>query len=575
MTTPGSFLQDPPQLGNQYRDDRVLRALLARQLPTDLLAEVEPSLDEMGELAGGPLYQRQLEDRLHEPRLTRWSPWGERIDHLEVSPLWREAERLAALHGVVATAYERHHGRYSRLHQFALAYLFTASTDIYNCPLAMTDGAAAALLSSGNGELIARAVPRLTSRDPERFWTSGQWMTEITGGSDVGRTETVARPDPEGGAGAFRLWGRKWFTSAAASQMALTLARPEGSGPGSGGLALFYVETRDEAGRLRGIRIERLKDKLGTRKVPTAELTLEGTPARLVAEPADGVRHIAPMLNITRTWNAVSAAALLRRGIALARDYARRRVAFGAPLAEQPLHLDTLAGLQAELEGALLLTFRVVELLGEDEADGLRAPERRLLRILTPIAKLITAKQAVAGLSEVLEAFGGAGYVEDTGLPLLLRDAQVLPIWEGTTNVLSLDLLRALGEEGPAVLQGELERCRREVTDGRLAEPVERALAVARGAIRWLVAAQERGREAVEAGARRFALTLGRALEVALLAEQAQWSLDHQRDLRPLAAARRLAADLALPAEGDLVESRALARDEALPLAAAVASPRS
>ena len=233
MPYPPSFTQDPPRLGNQYDDDRVLRTYLARTLPPEVLREVEPSLREMGELAGGRLYERQLEDRLNEPQLTRWSPWGERVDAIELSPLWREAEELAARHGVVAIAYERRHGRFSRVHQFSLAYLFTPSTDIYSCPLAMTDGAAHTLLAAGNRALIDRAVPHLTSRDPATFWTSGQWMTETTGGSDVGRSETEARPDGDG----WRLWGRKWFTSATTSQMALTLARPEGAGSGGRNLA--------------------------------------------------------------------------------------------------------------------------------------------------------------------------------------------------------------------------------------------------------------------------------------------------------------------------------------------------
>lgn len=559
MTDPETFTQEPPRLGNQYTDDRVLRSYLRRVLPQEVLADVEPGLEEMGELAGGPLYEKQLADRFNEPRLTRWDPWGERIDEIELTPLWREAEVLAATRGVVAAAYERAHGRFSRLHQFALAHLFTPSTDIYSCPLAMTDGAAHTLLGSGNRELIDRAVPHLTSRDPASFWTSGQWMTETTGGSDVGLSETEARQDDDG---RWRLWGRKWFTSATTSQMALTLARPEGNPPGGRGLALFYVETRDEDGRLADVRIDRLKDKLGTRKVPTAELHMLGTPAVPVMGLTDGVRHIAPMLNVTRTWNAISSAALMRRGLALARDYAHRRRAFGASLAEKPLHVDTLAGVQAEFEGVFLLTFRLVELLGRLEAAEISEPEARLFRILTPIVKLVTAKQAVAGASEVLESFGGAGYVEDTGLPVLLRDAQVLPIWEGTTNVLSLDTLRAVGEDGFPLLVAEVERATAELSEPSLVE-VGRASREALGrAGAWMETASAAGRPALEAGARRFALTVGRALEAALLAEQAQWSLDREEDGRGAAAARRFtAAGLDRLAAVDAADSRALAND--------------
>src|SRR5712691_4962610 len=356
-----AFIQPPPELGNQYSDDRVLRSDLARALPPAMLHDIEPGLMEMGGLAGRELYRAQLADRLNEPVLTQWDAWGNRIDRIEVSPLWREAERIAATRGLVAIAYEPRHGVHARLHQFALVYLFTPSTDVYSCPLAMTDGAARALLQSGNQALIQRAVPHLTSRDPKYLWTSGQWMTESIGGSDVGLSETVARRNEKE---EWRLFGRKWFTSATTSQMALTLARPEGNPPGGRGLALFYVETRDAEGRPNNMVVDRLKDKLGTRKVPTAELTLDGTKAELVMDSANGVRNIAPVLNITRTWNAVSSAAMMRRGIALARDYAHKRDAFGAKLAQKPLHVDTLAGMQTEMEGAFHLAFHVAALIG-------------------------------------------------------------------------------------------------------------------------------------------------------------------------------------------------------------------
>lgn len=584
-----SFQQSPPSLGNQYEDDRVLLSYLARVLPTAMLREIEPSLRDLGRLAGGELYQMQLADRLNEPTLTQWDAWGNRIDHVEVTNVWREAERIAVDYGLVATAYEQKHGSLSRVHQCALAYLFTPSTDIYSCPLAMTDGAARTLLGSGNQELIDRAVPHLITRNREEFWTSGQWMTEITGGSDVGLSQTIAKPvtqeasqegmsqeglspDQEGGLAPalipesqfnWRLYGNKWFASAITSQMALTLARPEGNPPGGRGLALFYVELRDANGRLRNIEINRLKDKLGTRKVPTAELTLAGTPAQLVKEATDGVRNIAPLLNITRLWNGVSAVALMRRGLALATDYACRRVAFGAPLSEKPLHMDTLAGLEAEAEAAFHLAFYVTELTGRAETGELSEDDALLLRLLTPVMKLTTGKQAVMVASEVLEAFGGEGYVEDTGLPQLLRDAQVLPIWEGTTNVLSLDTLRALGSvrtpasrggdgaqdssNAPAssdafqAFKAQVTLCLESARDRRLADPVRITRSGIDHAERWL---SQTGQDptALEAGARRFAMTLGRTMESALLIRHAQWSQDHENNLQSLASARRFAA---------------------------------
>ena len=204
-------------------------------------------------------------------------------------------------------------------------------------------------------------------------------MTESTGGSDVGASLTRAERDEQGH---WRLYGTKWFTSAITSQMALTLARPEGNGPGGSGLALFYVETHDDAGRLNGIRVDRLKDKLGTRKVPTAELMLDGARAELVGRHAqrhsqhraDAQRHARVEQRHLGRLHAP------RRSRSRAPMPAQRR-AFGAPLDEQPLHVDTLAGLEAETRGAFLLAFELVELLGRQEAGEL---ERRAARAAAP-----------------------------------------------------------------------------------------------------------------------------------------------------------------------------------------------
>ncbi|HEX3761053.1 MAG TPA: acyl-CoA dehydrogenase family protein [Kofleriaceae bacterium] len=532
-----AFFQQPPRLANQFDDDPMLVSWIARFCP-DLATE----LRELGDVAV-EYHAKQLADRDHEPVLTQWDAWGQRIDRIEVSPLWREAQALAARTGMVAAGYEPRLGAHARTHQFAIVHLLGPSLDVYTCPLAMTDGAARTLLASGNQALMERYVPRLVSRDPASMWTSGQWMTERTGGSDVSHSETVARAEPGGG---WRLYGTKWFTSATTSEIALTLARPEGNPDGSRGLALFLVELRDAAGRLRGIQVNRLKDKLGTRKVPTAELTLDGAPATLVGTTGEGVRAITPMLSVTRTWNAVSAASAMRRGLALAGDYARRRTAFGALLADKPLHADTLAAQEAEYAAAFCLAFRSAALLGglEHAADGAADGEdARLSRVLIPIAKLTTAKQAVAVTSEAIEACGGAGYVEDTGLPRILADAQVLPIWEGTTNVLSLDTLRALGKGGAfEAIHAELERNLGAVTDPGLARPAEVARAALRHAVSWARSAQAEP-ERLEAGARRLALTLGRSLSLALLAGHAQWCLEHspRHGPRAAAAARRFA----------------------------------
>ncbi|HEX2494620.1 MAG TPA: acyl-CoA dehydrogenase family protein [Steroidobacter sp.] len=535
MTEP--FVQEPPWLGNVYADDAFLRSYLRRKLPSDVLEAIEPDLQELGKLSGGELYALQLADRLNEPELTQWDAWGNRIDQVIVSPLWRRAAEIAAQKGLVAIPYEQAHGRYSRIHQFAAVYLFHPSSDVYTCPLAMTDGAARTLIAAQDHALIKRALPRLTNRDPAQAWTSGQWMTEAVGGSDVGASTTRALEQD----GSWRLYGKKWFTSAVTANMALTLARPEGNRTGGAGLAMFYVEVRDQSGGLNGLRIERLKDKLGTRKVPTAELTLDGAIARLVGEPRNGTQRIEPMLVVTRTWNSVTSVSFMRRALTLARSYAARRRAFGARLEQLSLHVDTLADLEAETRAAFLLAFELVELMGRFEAKEIGDDQRALLRLITPIAKLLTAKQAVKAVSECIEAFGGAGYVEDTGLPMLMRDAQVLPIWEGTTNVLSLDLIlrSELGRALPA-LRARIESCVGQVRDQLLAACGKQALSALAHAEEFI--RRQPDSRLLQANARRFAMTLGRALQLALLTEHGHWELENSGSRTGVAAAVRFAA---------------------------------
>jgi alkylation response protein AidB-like acyl-CoA dehydrogenase len=395
----------------------------------------------------------------------------------------------------------------------------------------MTDGAATAIKASGNRQLIERVLPHFLSRDASSFWLSGQWMTETTGGSDVGNTETVARQDADG---QWRLHGRKWFSSAVVGEAALALARPEGAGTGTGALALFYVETMDGERRKPELVIDRLKDKLGTQELPTAEIHLDGLPAWPLGELAHGVRQVAPMLNVTRSWNAICAVASMARAISLARDFATRRQAFGRPLIEQPLHAQTLADMQAQFEAAFALAFEVAHLLGRVEQGEASAEEAALLRLLTPLAKLWTGKLAVEICSETLECFGGAGYIEDTGLPQLLRDAQVYAIWEGTTNVLSLDSLRALAGDSLVALRNTTAQWLEGNDDMHAASVIRQTMDAA---ARWLDQhGSERGQ--MEAGARGLAFTLARCAAAALLARQATWSSQHA-DPRPAAALRR------------------------------------
>ncbi len=490
-----------------------------------MLSALEPELRALGQDTAGTLLQLSSAAEASPPVHVPYDAWGRRIDEILTSAAWKQLKSYAARKRLVACGYDAHLGAHRRVAQAAKLYLFSASSAIYSCPLAMTDAAARVLLDSQEQGLCERLLPRLLSGDPKTFITSGQWMTERPGGSDVGRTETLARPVAKGG---YTLHGVKWFTSATTSEMALTLARiDDGVSPpvsGSRGLTLFCVDVRrDDQGQLQGIQVNRLKDKLGTRALPTAELTLDGAPATQIGEPGRGVATIATMLNVTRYYNAVSSASNMAKAVWMAHDYAQRRQAFGKPIAEHPLHAQTLAELQAHLHGALSMSLEVAALLGAVE-NGSATPQQVLvLRALVPLAKLTLGKQVVAVSSEALECFGGAGYVEDTGLPRLLRDAQVLPIWEGTTNVLSLDLLRAEARDGAfsALL---LELSQRSAALPEQLEPACRAAlsqSLSRVGARAQAHAISGNRSALERDARRLALTLGRCAQAVFVGETA------------------------------------------------------
>ena len=460
------FFQSAPQIQNTFRSDPLLQKFLQSTCPPEVWKQIQPHLDHLGQRAATDLLAFAAEAEANPPKHIPFDAWGKRVDEIQTSSAWKSLEKAAAEEGIVATAYERKFAQFSRIYQMALLYLYSPSSAIFSCPLAMTDGAARVLELAQDSVLTKRAFASLTSRDPARFWTSGQWMTERTGGSDVSMTSTMASPLGAGASGAssdfaatHALTGTKWFTSATTSQMALTLARPVGAPEGSKGLALYYLELRDQAGSLRNIQIHRLKDKLGTKALPTAELSLQGTPAQQMSAVGEGVKKIAGVLNITRIYNSICALGHMRRCLDLAQDYSRKRIAFGRPLSEHPLHAETLRELEEDFAKSFRLCFFVVGLLGKEECGLATADEKILLRVLTPVVKLYTGKKVVAIASEVVEIFGGAGYVEDTGIPRLLREAQVFPIWEGTTNVLSLDMLRAFEKDGGlAVVQEFLKK---------------------------------------------------------------------------------------------------------------------
>ena len=377
------------------------------------------------------------------PRLVTHNAAGERVDEIVYHPAYRELEALAYGGGIVAAKYDPEFlGRGIR-HQvgFGAGYYFAQSDIGLYCPVCMTDGVGRVLEQHPDLPAANRALGHIASRDPAHLWRGAMFITEKQGGSDVGANAVTAREE----GGIWRLNGDKWFCSNVDAEAILALARLPDAPPGTRGLGLFLVLRDDPDGNGKSIRIHRLKEKMGVRCVPTGEVTLENTAAFLLAGSGEGFKEMAEMINLSRLYNAVASLAGMRRGLLEALAYGSERMAFGKRLWEQPLWRASLADLMAEHLAATVLVFETARAL--DRADSGDESEGGLSRLLTPIAKAITGKQGVFTVSETMEAIGGNAYIEESILPRLLRDTQVLPIWEGATNILILDVLRALERE--------------------------------------------------------------------------------------------------------------------------------
>ncbi|KAJ7643232.1 acyl-CoA dehydrogenase NM domain-like protein, partial [Mycena rosella] len=439
----------PPPNEHPYLADPVLPSLLKRILPESVLDEVEPDLTRLGHDLINVV--RPLASKVQLPTLTQYNAWGERVDLLQTSEGWGALKTIATKEGYLSNAYERKHHEYSRVYMFSKCMLMTGDFHVIMCPLGMTDGAARLIELFGSDKMKEEILPKLISRDPGTSYISGQWMTESTGGSDVSRTETTAIPTatlPTDLGSAYLLDGFKWFSSAAEGNLSVALARTGDAASGSGALSLFLVPLRFQSFPTplsNNIQIHRLKDKIGTHGVPTAELSLNSTRAWLVGGANQGIKTIAPMLNITRIHSAIHSIGSLQRCLSIARSYATvRAVDGGTKLLESiPLHMENLANTTILYAALTHLTFGAVSLLGKSECGVATKEEAARLRLLTPAVKGFTALKAVTAMEECMAALGAQGYIEETGFGRLIRDALVEKIWEGTVDVMALDLIRA------------------------------------------------------------------------------------------------------------------------------------
>ncbi|MFF1261948.1 acyl-CoA dehydrogenase family protein [Streptomyces sp. NPDC058321] len=435
-----------------YADrDPALRPFLDRVLSADDRARVEPLLTELGALAAGDLDRQAALADANPPRLVQYAPGGERVDEIEYHPAHDRAAAIAYEEFGLAAMSHRPgvHGWPSKVPhtvKYALSYLYVQSEFGMACPLSMTDSAAR-ILRLFDPERYAAEIAALSSTDPGLRATGAMFMTEKQGGTDVGLTETVATDQ-----GAhWTLTGKKWFASNPGADVILTLARVPGQGEGTRGLGMFLVPRLRPDGTRNAIRIDRLKDKLGSKSIASGEVTLEEAYATPVGRLTHGFRQMAEMLNVSRLSNAMRAAALMRRAVRESVDHTRVRHVFGRPLFEQPLMRATLLPMIIDTEGALALVLEAAARLtaaDEGAADGEGGAARDLVRVLTPLAKHTLCKRARSVTGEAMEIRGGNGYIEDWVNPRLVRDAHLGSIWEGSSNVIALDVLRCMRRQG-------------------------------------------------------------------------------------------------------------------------------
>ncbi|MFD4954680.1 acyl-CoA dehydrogenase family protein [Streptomyces sp. NPDC058451] len=489
--------QPPPLVGyDVFAADRALAEAVGRHVEPGLLEEVRGELTALGQAAGSAQVQEWgAQANENPPRLRTHDRYGHRVDEVEFHPAWHRLLGKGVSAGLTA-AWNRPAGHVRRAAAFLMWTQIEAGTC---CPLSMTHAAVPALRT--DPELAAEWEPRLTSVIYERELRPphlkagalfGMGMTEKQGGSDVRAGTTAARPLAEDGA--YELTGHKWFCSAPMSDGFLVLAQAPG------GLTCFLVPRVLPDGTRNVFLLQRLKDKLGNRSNASAEVEFDGTWARRVGEEGRGVRTIIDMVAATRLDCVLGSAGLMRQAVAQAVHHCEHREAFGGRLVDKPLMRNVLADLALESEAATTLALRLAA-----ACDDGGEQERALLRIAVPTAKYWVTKRCAPLTVEASECLGGNGYVEESGMPRLVRESPLNSVWEGAGNVQALDVLRALTRE-----PGALDAYLREV--GR-----------ARGADHRLDAAIKQlltelaDLEGMEARARRLAERLALVLQGALL----------------------------------------------------------
>ncbi|MCM3607549.1 acyl-CoA dehydrogenase family protein [Cupriavidus pauculus] len=447
-----------------FTADPDLRALLPLYLPADLFNHLLPHLERMGALAGGVLDELANVADHAPPTLSQRTRSGLDAQRIHKHPAYVELERVAfAEFGLAAASHRGGVLGWDKpmppAAKYALTYLFVQAEFGLCCPLSMTDSLTRTLRKFGDPALVERFLPNLTTQVFDDLYQGAMFMTEQGAGSDVAATATRAVRD-DSAEGGWRLVGDKWFCSNPDAALAMVLARVEDADgtavDGIKGVSLFLLPRTLADGSANHYRIIRLKDKLGTRSMASGEIRLEGAHAYLVGEPGRGFVQMADMINNSRLSNGVRAAGLMRRALTEGQFIARERRAFGKRLTDMPLMRRQLLKLTLPTEQARTMVFQTAEALRR--ADAGESDAYPLMRILTPLIKFRACRDARKVTGDAMEIRGGCGYIEEWSDPRLVRDAHLGSIWEGTSNIVALDVLRAIRREGSLpVLQAHLQ----------------------------------------------------------------------------------------------------------------------
>lgn len=502
---------------NLFSTDTELHGLLALYLPDDLRAHMQPHFERLGGLAGGLLDELAGTADRNPPTLKQRTRTGLDEQTVVKHPAYVEMERLALSEFGLAAVSHRDdtlgwQGKMPPLVKYVLTYLFVQAEFGLCCPVSMTDSLTRTLKKFGAPELVAKYLPRLTSLDFDELAQGAMFMTEQAAGSDIAATATLAHQEADG---SWRLTGDKWFCSNPDADFAMVLARADGASgglPGMKGVSLFLLPRRLDDDSLNSYRIIRLKDKLGTRSMASGEIRLEGAVAYLVGEAGRGFVQMADMVNNSRLSNGVRAAGLMRRAVAEAEFIASERRAFGRTLEQMPLMQRQLDKLRLPAEQARTMVCQTALALARSDAGEPDA--YALLRILTPLIKFRACRDARKVTGDAMEVRGGCGYIEEWSDARLVRDAHLGSIWEGTSNIVALDVVRAVKREGSLpVLRAHCEQL---LDDAAHAHAHAHALALAPGYAKALRDALARAAALTETAAREGGDVLARQAASAL-----------------------------------------------------------